>query len=70
MESFDEWKGKVSELEQCLEEAETKVDPKKSIAKDYSAMQTLLADLQVSYALLLVFPLTFTLNFDCRIHSI
>ena len=47
LETFDQWKEKVSELENSVVVVETKFKPEKYIKKDYDEIQAVLSNIQV-----------------------
>ena len=48
-ETFDEWKEKVSELENSVSEVEGKFKAEKDINKDYGDIQTVFTNMQVRH---------------------
>ena len=47
LETFDQWKEKVSELESSVGVVETKFKPEKDIKKDYDEIQAVFSNIQV-----------------------
>ena len=47
VETFDQWKEKVSELENSVAEVEGKFKPEKDINKDYGEIQVVFSNIQV-----------------------
>lgn len=48
METIDQWKEKVAELESCVGEVEEKFKPEKDIAHDFAEIKAVSTNIQVS----------------------
>ena len=53
VETVDEWKTRVSELEKSVGEVEVKFEPKKDMSKDYGEIQAVYGNIQVGWETLM-----------------